>query len=68
MRAAIVHYSCPPVIGGVEIVMDLQAEFLARQGFEWTIVAGRGNQAAATGVVIVPELSSEYSPYAKIEP
>jgi len=68
MKVAIVHYSCPPVIGGVEIVMDLQARFLAREGFEVTIVAGRGNQTDAIRAAIVPELSSEYQPYAKMEP
>ncbi len=67
MKAAVVHYSCPPIIGGVEIVMDLQARFLAREGFEVTIVAGRGNQTAAISAAIVPEVSSEYPPYAKME-
>ncbi|KPK22013.1 MAG: hypothetical protein AMJ76_01165 [Dehalococcoidia bacterium SM23_28_1] len=68
MKVAIVHYSCPPVIGGVEIVIDRQARFLAREGFEVTIVAGRGNQTAAAGAAIVPEFSSEYPPYAEMEP
>ncbi len=68
MKAAIVHYSCPPVIGGVEIVIDVQARFLAQQGFEVTVVAGRGDQSAAMSAAIVPELSSEYPPYAKMEP
>jgi glycosyltransferase involved in cell wall biosynthesis len=68
MKVAIVHYSCPPVIGGVEIVMDVQARFLAREGFEVTIVAGRGNQADGIRTAILPELSSEYPAYAKMEP
>jgi len=68
MKAAIVHYSCPPVIGGVEIVIDVQARFLAREGFEVTIVAGRGNQTGGIRAAILPELSSEYPPYAKMEP
>ena len=68
MKATIVHYSCPPVIGGVEIVIDLQATFLAREGFEVTIVAGRGGQTGGISAAIVPELSSEYPPYAKMEP
>jgi glycosyltransferase involved in cell wall biosynthesis len=68
MKAAIVHYSCPPVIGGVEIVIDLQARFLAREGFDVTVVAGRGNQTAAISAAIVPEISSEYPASAKMEP
>jgi glycosyltransferase involved in cell wall biosynthesis len=68
MKAAIVHYSCPPVIGGVEIVIDVQARFLVREGFEVTIVAGRGNQMDGIRAAILPELSSEYPPYAKMEP
>jgi glycosyltransferase involved in cell wall biosynthesis len=68
MKAAIVHYSCPPVIGGVEIVIDLQARFLTRQGFDVTVVAGRGNQTATISAAIVPEISSEYPASAKMEP
>ncbi len=68
MKAAIVHYSCPPVIGGVEIVIDVQARFLAQQGFEVTIVAGRGNQTGGIRAAILPELSSEFPPYANMEP
>jgi glycosyltransferase involved in cell wall biosynthesis len=68
MKASIVHYSCPPVIGGVEIVIDVQARFLAREGFEVTIVAGRGTQMDGIRAAILPELSSECPPYAKMEP
>jgi len=68
MKAAIVHYSCPPLIGGVEIVIDLQARFLAEQGFEVTVVAGRGNQTGGIRTTILPELSSEFPPYANMEP
>jgi glycosyltransferase involved in cell wall biosynthesis len=38
MRIALVHYSAPPVIGGVERVLAQQAEVLARHGHEVVVV------------------------------
>lgn len=38
MRIALVHYSAPPVIGGVERVLAQQAEILARNGHEVVVV------------------------------
>ncbi len=39
---ALVHYTSPPVIGGVESVLAQQASFLAARGFEVRVVTGRG--------------------------
>lgn len=38
MRIAFVHYSAPPVVGGVERVLAQQAELLAREGHQVVIV------------------------------
>jgi glycosyltransferase involved in cell wall biosynthesis len=38
MRIGLVHYSAPPVIGGVERVLAQQAEVLARNGHEVVVV------------------------------
>ncbi len=43
MRIALLHYSCPPVIGGVEEVVRHQAELLARHGHEVLVLAGKGS-------------------------
>ena len=38
MRIALVHYSAPPVVGGVERVLAQQAEVLSRHGHEVVVV------------------------------
>ncbi len=54
-RLAFLHYSCPPVIGGAETVMAVQARLHARA---WVrrhpVVAGRG-QGFAPGVPVAIE-------------
>ncbi|CAN5789506.1 hypothetical protein BH11VER1_BH11VER1_23500 [soil metagenome] len=40
MRIALVHYSAPPVIGGVERVLAQQAKLLSRHGHEVIVVCG----------------------------
>ncbi|MEY4484902.1 MAG: hypothetical protein RL693_2354 [Verrucomicrobiota bacterium] len=40
MRIALVHYSAPPVIGGVERVLAQQAKILSRHGHEVIVVCG----------------------------
>jgi glycosyltransferase involved in cell wall biosynthesis len=44
-RVALVHYSAPPVVGGVEVVVGAQARILARAGYDVRVVAGRGRRA-----------------------
>ncbi len=42
MKVVIVHYSAPPIIGGVESVIGHHARLLAKHGHEVRILAGRG--------------------------
>jgi mannosylglucosylglycerate synthase len=39
---ALLHYSCPPVVGGVEEVLRQQAQVLAQHGHEVRVIAGEG--------------------------
>ncbi len=39
---ALLHYSCPPVVGGVEEVLRHQAQVLVQHGHEARVVAGVG--------------------------
>ncbi|HEY8340916.1 MAG TPA: glycosyltransferase family 4 protein [Egibacteraceae bacterium] len=39
---ALLHYSCPPVVGGVEEVLRQQAQVLVQHGHDVRIVAGAG--------------------------
>lgn len=57
----IVHYSAPPVVGGVETILRNQACFLADHGLRVRVLAGTGSQVArGVETVLVPELSSNY--------
>ncbi len=42
MRIAILHYSAPPVTGGVEAVIRHHARLMARDGHQVQVIAGRG--------------------------
>ena len=46
-RIAILHYSAPPLIGGVESTMGDHARLLAARGYSVRLVAGRGGPAPA---------------------
>jgi glycosyltransferase involved in cell wall biosynthesis len=41
-RVALLHYTCPPVVGGVESVLARHAQLLAARGVEVHVVVGRG--------------------------
>ncbi len=45
-KTAFIHYSAPPVIGGVEAVMSAHAKIFIENGYTVKIIAGRGNQTA----------------------
>ena len=42
LRIGILHYSCPPVVGGVEEVLSQQASVFHRMGHSVSILAGMG--------------------------
>ncbi len=44
MKIAICHYSCPPVVGGVETVVEQQARLLKRHEHYTKVVAGSGGK------------------------
>ena len=47
MNIALLHYSAPPVVGGVESVLAHHARLLANVGHQVRILAGRGAQTDA---------------------
>ncbi|MEZ4769318.1 MAG: glycosyltransferase family 4 protein [Caldilineales bacterium] len=62
-RTAILHYSAPPVVGGVEAVMLAHARTFTEAGLPVTVIAGRGDQAALpAGVALaaLPEIDSRH--------
>ena len=44
MEIALIHYAAPPIIGGVESVIDSHARLMADDGHRVRIIAGRGEQ------------------------
>jgi len=43
-KVAVLHYSAPPVVGGVESVLGQHARLMADAGHQVQIIAGRGEQ------------------------
>ena len=61
---AMLHYTAPPIIGGVESVLEAHARLFLQAGFDVTVIAGRGAELALPqGVRFqrIPELDSLHS-------
>jgi glycosyltransferase involved in cell wall biosynthesis len=57
------HYTAPPVVGGVEAVMQAHARAFIQDGYPVTIVAGRGDVEAlpnGTQLIFIPEIDSQH--------
>ena len=62
-KIGILHFSAPPVIGGVEAVIYAHAQVFVEAGYPVTVIAGRGEQSALPpGVefVGIPILDTQY--------
>lgn len=58
---AFLHYSAPPVVGGVESVMLAHLRLFVEAGYSTSIIAGRGSKAALpfeTELIHIPEVDS----------
>ena len=55
-KIAIVHYTYPPVIGGVERVMQAHARVFVQHGHQVKIISGRGDAENGIQVIVIPEL------------
>jgi len=61
MKIALLHYSSPPIVGGVESVLAQHARLMADAGHEVTILAGRGESFdERIRVRILPRLDSRH--------
>ncbi len=64
---AILHYSCPPVIGGVEFVIEAHARLFAEAGHPVRLLVGKGGRVhTAVRTVVLPELASDGGPHAAV--
>ena len=60
-KIAFIHYSCPPVIGGVEFVLEAQARQFAKSGYQTKVIVGKGEKFAPDiEVAVIPEIDSTY--------
>lgn len=57
-KVAIVHYTYPPVIGGVEIVVQAHARILARNGYRVRVISGEGKAEDEIELKVIPELKT----------
>jgi glycosyltransferase involved in cell wall biosynthesis len=61
MKIILLHYSAPPIVGGVESVIGHHARLMADDGHDVCIVAGRGEQIdERVGFVQVPLADSRH--------
>ncbi|HEX5838230.1 MAG TPA: glycosyltransferase family 4 protein [Anaerolineales bacterium] len=62
-RIALLHYSAPPVIGGVESVILAHGRLFLEAGYSTTVIAGRAEPDAyppGTKAILIPELDSQH--------
>jgi glycosyltransferase involved in cell wall biosynthesis len=61
MKIILLHYSAPPVVGGVESVIGHHARLMADAGHRVQVVAGRGEQTdERVGFVRIPFVDSRH--------
>jgi len=69
LRIAILHYSAPPIVGGVESVIQAHARLLREMDYPTTVIAGTGSNDAlpfGTEFIQIPELDSNNPRIAQI--
>jgi mannosylglucosylglycerate synthase len=66
---AILHYTAPPVVGGVESVLDAQSQAFVDAGYPVAVVSGRGERRALPGgvqFVSILEMDTQHPSIIKI--
>jgi glycosyltransferase involved in cell wall biosynthesis len=58
-RIALLHFTAPPIIGGVEALLAAQAKVLTENGYQVTVVAGAGEPSGRYQLEIVPLLDPD---------
>ena len=62
-RVGILHFTAPPIVGGVEAIVGEQANGLLKRGFDVTVLAGRGGRFQRdVSFVNLSALDSKYPP------
>jgi len=69
IRTAMMHYSAPPTVGGVEAVIRAHAKTFIEEGYPVSVITGTGEKAAlppGVGFVHLPMLDSQHKDILKI--
>ncbi len=69
-RIVFVHYTAPPIVGGVEAVIAEHVRLFREAGYPTLIIAGRKADEPGENVgnvVVIPEMDSENSEYLEIQ-
>jgi glycosyltransferase involved in cell wall biosynthesis len=68
MKIGLLHYTAPPIVGGVESVLAHHASLMVKAGHEVSILAGRGERFdEQIRVRILPRLDSRYAGVLKVK-
>lgn len=63
-KLAIIHYSCPPVIGGVEFIIEAHARLFVDEGYDVKVIVGKGGDICpGAETVEIPEIGSSGGPF-----
>jgi hypothetical protein len=58
-KIGLLHYTYPPVIGGVEVIVHEHAHLFAENGYSVTVFAGQGvSDHAKINLINIPEFQS----------
>src|SRR3989441_11833871 len=61
-RVGLLHYTSPPIIGGVETILYEQAVRLSKRGYPLTILSGRGGPLPDPHAAKLPIIPGPDSP------
>jgi len=62
-KTAVIHYTAPPVVGGVEAVMEAQVRSFLNAGYPVTVIAGNADGSAmpeGCEIVLIPEMDTQH--------
>ncbi len=66
-RIVFLHFTAPPIVGGVEAVIAEHVRLFSDAGYATLIVAGRlAEDAAPTETILIPEMDSENPAYLQL--
>jgi hypothetical protein len=60
-QIAILHYTAPPIVGGVEAIISEHARLLNEAGFPTRLIVGRGGDGglpAGQPITLIPEIDT----------